>query len=85
MEEFTEEDGLLNIGKYDHDRLIEVLNKFEKELIGSPCTGSVNRVEVIERGKGRGYINYAVNGAVISLQDQCRTLKVFINEESSPD
>ncbi len=41
----------------------------------------ITRVEVIERGIGRLYTNYDVKGAWIDIQDDGKTLKVFINEE----
>lgn len=40
----------------------------------------VTRVEVIERGTGRVYTNYEVKDAWISIQDEGKTIKVFINE-----
>lgn len=40
----------------------------------------VTRVEVIERGKGKEYTN-EVDGAWVSIQDQGKTIKLFINEE----
>lgn len=40
----------------------------------------VTRVEVIERGKGRIFTDYEVDDAWISIQDDGRTIKVFINE-----
>lgn len=40
----------------------------------------VTRVEVIERGKGRLFTDYKVNDAWISIQDDGKTIKVFINE-----
>lgn len=42
--------------------------------------GRVTRVEVIERGTGRVYTNYDVRDAWISIQDDGKTIKVFINE-----
>ena len=45
----------------------------------------VTRVEVIERGVGRHYTNYEVNGAEVHFQDGGRTIKVFINEQSNLD
>ena len=41
----------------------------------------ITRVEVIERGVDRHYVNPEVNGAWIDIQDEGRTLKVFINED----
>lgn len=38
----------------------------------------VTRFEIID-DKGRAYVNYSLEGSTISLQDQGRTLKVFIN------
>jgi len=46
-------------------------------------TNKITRVEVIERGKGREYTNYEVKNVILSLQDDGRTLKVFINEKAS--
>lgn len=40
----------------------------------------ITRVEVIHRGKGRMYTNHSVKDAWVSIQDDGRTLKVFINE-----
>lgn len=40
----------------------------------------ITRVEVIERGVKRHYVNYAADEVVLSLQDEGRTLKVFIKE-----
>ncbi len=43
---------------------------------------SITRVEVIEvNNGGRKYVNTNVNNNVqISLQDDCRTLKIFIDD-----
>jgi len=38
----------------------------------------VNRVEVIEHGKGRIYTNYDVKDMEFSMQDDDKTLKIFI-------
>ena len=40
----------------------------------------VDRVEVIHRGKGNEYTNYDVKDAWVSVQDNGKTIKVFINE-----
>lgn len=40
----------------------------------------VTRVEVIHRGVGRQYMNHDVDDAWVSVQDNGRTIKVFINE-----
>ena len=43
---------------------------------------SVNRIEVIDE-KGRGYTKYNVQNVELQLQDNERTLKVFVS--SAPD
>lgn len=40
-----------------------------------------NRIEIIEKDKGRQYTNYNVKDVEISFQDDNRTLKIFINYE----
>lgn len=42
----------------------------------------VTRVEVID-ADGRSYIKYGVTGIEFSLQDDNRTLKIFLNESES--
>ena len=44
---------------------------------------NISRLEVID-GFGRSYVRYFKKGLLeFSLQDEGRTLKIFINEESS--
>jgi len=43
---------------------------------------SVTRVEVIDKD-GRSYSNWAVNNLQLQLQDEGRTLKIFITEQDS--
>ena len=44
----------------------------------------INRVEVIDRdGEGRVYTNLNVKDAWIDVQDDGKTLKVFINESKN--
>lgn len=38
-----------------------------------------NRLEIIENGKGRQYVNMDVKGVEIYLQDDGETIKIFIN------
>jgi hypothetical protein len=40
----------------------------------------VNRVEVID-AKGRSYVKYGVTGIEFSLQDDGKTLKLFLQEK----
>ena len=82
IDKLCNEEGLLDIGKYDHERLREVLKEFELDVRTSSesLAGIVNRVEVIERGVSREYVNMDVKGACVSMQDNNRTMKVFINE-----
>lgn len=42
-----------------------------------PNFGLVNRVEVIDN-KGRSYVRYGVEEVVYQLQDNDRTLKLFV-------
>ena len=42
---------------------------------------SVTRVEVID-AKGRSYVKYGVTSVELSLQDDARTLKVFLTEDT---
>ena len=39
----------------------------------------INRLEVIECGKGRQYVNMKVKNMKLSLQDDGKTLKIFVN------
>ena len=41
-------------------------------------TAKVNRVEVIDDTNGRAYANYDAYNVIVQLQDNGRTLKVFI-------
>lgn len=41
-------------------------------------TSKVNRVEVIDDTNGRAYANYDAYNVIVQLQDNGRTLKVFI-------
>lgn len=44
--------------------------------------GKVTRVEVIETGKGRAYVNWNKGNKVeAKLQDDGRTLKIFISKQ----
>lgn len=47
------------------------------KLLINKFWGQVNRIEVID-SKGRSYTNYDVKGFELSLQDDNRTLKIFI-------
>lgn len=42
-------------------------------------TINVTRLEIIEKGVGRLFVDHNVQGVSLSLQDDGRTLKVFIN------
>ncbi len=44
---------------------------------------TVTRVEVIERGHGRYFTDHNASEVVLSLQDDGRTLKIFIKEVKS--
>jgi hypothetical protein len=45
-------------------------------------TNNVTRVEVIDKN-GRSYVNWSVDNIVeLSLQDDGKTLKIFINKRS---
>ena len=43
-------------------------------------TDKVTRVEVID-SNGRSYTNYKVIGVELMLQDDARTLKIFLSDE----
>lgn len=45
---------------------------------------NVTRLEVID-GEGRSYVNYGVGNIEFSLQDEGRTLKIFITQSSGKD
>lgn len=45
-------------------------------------TGLVTRVEVVDEN-GRSYVKYGVSDIEFSLQDQGRTLKIFLKVESN--
>lgn len=45
-------------------------------------TDKVTRVEIIEIGEGRTYVNMSCNNVELQLQDDNKTLKIFINEKS---
>lgn len=49
-------------------------------------TSKVTRVEVIEMGVGREYVQWGLYDVELALQDVGRTLKVFVKhaEESRP-
>ncbi|MFY8161969.1 MAG: hypothetical protein ACOVNU_11615 [Candidatus Kapaibacteriota bacterium] len=52
--------------------------KFQQELLD---TSKVNRVEVIQHSEpynGRAYTNYFAKDVEIHLQDESRTLKIFL-------
>jgi hypothetical protein len=43
---------------------------------------SITRVEIIEEGKGRVYVNFDQNNEIeISVQDDLQTLKIFIRKK----
>jgi hypothetical protein len=44
----------------------------------------VTRVEVID-SSGRGYTKYGVTGVELSLQDDDRTLKIFLTETAKDE
>jgi hypothetical protein len=52
------------------------INRFEEPYY------DVTRVEVID-GKGRSYTNWNVESLEFSLQDEGRTLKIFIKESKN--
>lgn len=67
-----------NTGLFNKDgkelSIIEALSMLPAE--------SVNRIEVID-DKGRSYMNWRSTNIVnLSLQDNCRTLKIFIMDKS---
>lgn len=41
-------------------------------------TSNVNRVEVIKRGTGRVYVNNDTDNVVVQLQDDGKTIKIFL-------
>ena len=43
----------------------------------------ITRIEIIDRikGGGRVYVNWDIQDCWVSIQDEGRTMKVFINEE----
>lgn len=45
-------------------------------------TTDISRIEVID-SKGRSYVNMDVKSSMISIQDDGRTMKVFINDNKS--
>lgn len=45
--------------------------------------GNITRVEVIERGVGRYYTDYNAKSVAVSVQDQGRTLKIFVREDDN--
>lgn len=49
-----------------------------------PNFGQVNRVEVIDN-KGRSYVKYNVKDVVYQLQDDDRTLKLFVRYEEEEE
>ncbi len=52
-------------------------------MMFSPAfTGKVTRFEVIDKD-GRSYVTYDVSSIRFSLQDDGRTIKVFIENDSS--
>lgn len=56
------------------------MNYTEKECEQEPFFSKVTRVEVIDE-KGRSYVNWDKNNLVrIDLQDDQRTLKIFISK-----
>lgn len=62
-----------------------VYNKAQKEIdklkTQIPETDNITRVEVIDQ-KGRSYVNWKPNNKVkISMQDEGRTMKIFINDK----
>lgn len=62
-----------------------VYNKAQKEIdklkTQIPETDNITRVEVIDQ-KGRSYVNWKPNNKVkISIQDEGRTMKIFINDK----
>ena len=49
-----------------------------------PNFGQVNRVEVIDN-KGRSYVKYNVKDVVYQLQDNDKTLKLFVRYEEEEE
>jgi hypothetical protein len=72
----------LKINNYISDNahwLIDEAKEFEKEQIAN--TSLVKRLEVIQHSppfNGRAYTNYNAKDVEIQLQDDCRTLKIFL-------
>jgi hypothetical protein len=72
----------LKINNYISDNaywLIDEAKEFEKKQIAN--TSLVRRVEVIQHSppfNGRAYTNYNTKDVEIQLQDDCRTLKIFL-------
>jgi len=56
---------------------MEIKNRDTLELLET-----VTRVEVID-GHGRSYVHYNADTVQYSLQDDARTLKIFISDKSS--
>ena len=69
------------------ERMKEALLRLQVERANAVIAaqmGKVNRVEVIDN-KGRAYTKYNVEGVYCQLQDDGKTLKVFVQYKQEED